>query len=238
MGDVVDLLSRPTYGLGQVDDILGLNPGTAHRWIDGYDRGGRHYDPVVRQETTGNPIATWGEFVEARLLAEYRDSGVAMLRMRPAVQALRETFGPYPLASAQMWLGHDGRDIVQRTQIETGLDRKQWLVVPRSGQGMLPVAEKTVRWSDRALRFMRTLVWSEDGGIAVLAGLRPLSDNDAVLIDPLRGFGEPVVRNVQTSVIGELIRAGDPPEMIAELYELSIDDVNAAVRYELSRQAA
>src|SRR5689334_19770081 len=75
MGDVVDLLARPTYGFGQIDRILGLKSGTAQRWIDGYDRGGRHYEPVIRTETTGDTSATWGEFVETRLLAEYRGLG-------------------------------------------------------------------------------------------------------------------------------------------------------------------
>jgi uncharacterized protein (DUF433 family) len=40
-------------------------------------------------------------------------------------------------------------------------------------------------------------------------------------------------------VIAELVRAGDTPAMIAELYELSTDELNAAIRYELFlREAA
>lgn len=237
VGDVVDLLSRPTYGFGQVDRILRLKSGTAARWVDGYDRGGRHYEPVIRERTTGDPIVTWGEFVEARLLAEYRDAGVPMLRMRPAVERLRDEFGPYPLASARMWLGEDGRDLVLRTQEEVGLDRAQWIVVPRTGQVMLPGIDDKVRWTERAQRFADALVWS-DGGVRIPTGLQPMSGNPDVAIDPLRGFGEPVVRNVPTEVIAELIRAGDPPEMVADLYELSLDQVNAAVRYELTRQVA
>ncbi|WP_322760858.1 DUF433 domain-containing protein [Frankia sp. Cr2] len=65
---------------------------------------------------------------------------------------------------------------------------------------------------------------------------RPLPDVTDVVIDPLRGFGEPVVRNVPTEVIAEQVRAGDPPEMVANLYELSPGQVNAAIRYELSRR--
>lgn len=237
MGTVTDLLSRPTYGYGQVDRVLGLKSGTAQRWIDGYDRGGKHYHPVIRLATTDSPVVTWGEFVEARLLAEYRDAGVPMLRMRPAVVRLREEFGPYPLASARMWLGEDGRDLVLRTQEAVGLDRAQWIVVPRSGEVLLPGMENQIRWSDRARRFRESLLWSDDDE-PVLTGLNPQSGNPAVTIDPLRGFGEPVVRHVPTEVIAELVRAGDPPEMIADLYELSLTDVNAAVRYELSRQVA
>ncbi|MGH3870033.1 MAG: hypothetical protein ACRDSR_00720 [Pseudonocardiaceae bacterium] len=48
----VSLLDRRVYGLPDVDRLLVLPPGTAHRWIDGYDRGGVHYPPVVRAERT------------------------------------------------------------------------------------------------------------------------------------------------------------------------------------------
>jgi uncharacterized protein (DUF433 family) len=214
--------------------MLDLPTGTSQRWIDGHDHGGRHHAPVIRVETTGTSTATWGEFVAARLLAEYRDACVSMFRMRPAVMRLREEFGPYPLASARMWLGNDGRDIVLRTQEEVGLNKAQWIVVPRSGEVMLPGIGDDIRWSDRAQRFANSLVWSDDPNAAVPTGVRPQSNYPAVLIDPLRGSGEPVVRNVPTEIIAELVRAGDPPEMIADLYELPIDDVNAAVRYELT----
>ena len=58
----------------------------ARRWIDGYQRNSRAYPPIVREETTGADVVTWGEFVEARLLASYREAGVPMLRMRPVVR--------------------------------------------------------------------------------------------------------------------------------------------------------
>lgn len=234
---VIDLLSRPTYGFGQVDRVLGLKSGTSARWIDGYDRDGRHYEPLIRETTTGDPSVTWGEFVEARLLSEYRDAGVSMWRMRPAVDRLREEFGPYPLASARMWLGEDGRDLVLRAQEQSRLDRPHWIVVPRSGQVLLPGLGEHIRWTDRAQRFKDSLNWS-DADQPVLTSLHPMSGNPAVLINPLRGFGEPVVRNVPTEVLRELYSAGEHPEMIAEMYELSLDDVNAAVRYELTRRAA
>ena len=67
--------------------------------------------------------------------------------------------------------------------------------------------------------------------------VRPREGNGLVVIDPLRQFGEPVVRSVPTEVIAELIRAGDRLDMVADHYELSRDEVEAAVRYELTRLA-
>lgn len=231
MGTLINLLERPMYGLPQVDRILGLHGGTARRWIDGYRRGGKSYPPVVRQESTGDEIATWGEFVETRLLAEYRDAGVPLLHMRPAIDALRaELNTPYPLASARTWLGVDGRELVRRVQEEVSLDQQLALVVVRTGQ-------KVLEWSKHAEDFRRSLEWTGPGEAAQPRLLRPVRDLDDVVIDPLRGFGEPVVRGVRTEIIAELVRAGDTPDMIAEQYELPRATIDAAVRYELLRAA-
>lgn len=134
MGDAINFLERPLYGLGQMDRILGLRGGTARRWIEGYQRGGKRYPPVIRQEATGDEIATWGEFVETRLLSEYRDAGVPLIRMRPAIDRLRDELQtPYPLASARTWLGIRGRELVLKVQAAVGLERQLALVVVRTG---------------------------------------------------------------------------------------------------------
>jgi len=229
--NVVDLLDRPVYGFGQVDYILSLTSGTARRWIDGYQRGGRAYDPVVRVASTGGESVTWGEFVETRLLSGYRDAGVPLIRMRPAVERLRDELNtPYPLASARTWLAPDGRELVRRIQDEVGLEKRLSIVV-RTGQGMFD-------WSREADDCLRSADWSTQGADAEVRTLRPVADISEVLIDPLRSFGEPVVRGVRTDIIAELVRAGDTPDMIAELYELPRSTVDAAVRYELLRAAS
>src|SRR5258708_22974573 len=103
--------------MAQVDRLLGLNPSTARRWIDGYQRGGTSYPPVVRIDPTGDEIVTFGEFVETRLLAEYRDAGVPLVRMRPAVDRLREEFHPkYPLAHPRPYPDLPGRSPVLKMQ--------------------------------------------------------------------------------------------------------------------------
>jgi uncharacterized protein (DUF433 family) len=231
MANVIDLLSRPVYGLSQVDVLLGLRAGTARRWIDGYCRAGRRYPPVVREVSTGDEAVTWGEFVETRLLAQYRDAGVPMIRMRPAIDVLREQMQTrYPLASARTWLDIDGRELVWKVQDQVGLERRLALVVVRTGQAVLD-------WSPPADAFRRSIEWTSDGnGNGPQPRLvHPDVDLDQVEIDPLRGFGEPVVRNVRTEIIVELFRAGESPEGIGETYELGREAVLQALRYEFRR---
>ena len=141
MRDVIALVDRDVYNMGQVDRLLGLSHGTAGRWIDGYTRRDRRYEPLVRLETTGSETVTWGEFVEARLISEYRRQGVSVFRMRPAIMALRDAFGTeYPLAAAQPFVSAEGRELVLQIQQDTNLQLSLRFVV-HNGQMVLPSLE-------------------------------------------------------------------------------------------------
>jgi uncharacterized protein (DUF433 family) len=223
---VIDLQDRPVYGFGQVDHILGLKAGTSQRWIDGYQRASKTYPPVIRPERTGEEIVTWGEFIEARLLAQYREEGALVAKMRPAIEKLREELNTrYPLASAKTWLSVEGRDLVREVQDEVGLDRRLLLVV-RNNQQIFD-------WSPRAQEFADSLHWEKTRSGRVVASLNPDPAIREVVVNPLQRFGEPSTRGVPTEIIRELYVAGDTIEMIAELYNLARELVEAAVRYEL-----
>jgi uncharacterized protein (DUF433 family) len=236
MSNVIHLEDRPVYGFGQIDHILGLKAGTSERWIDGYQRGGKTYPPVVRPERTGEETVTWGEFIEARLLAQYRDEGALVAKMRPAVEKLREELNTlYPLASAETWLSVEGRELVREVQDTVGLDRRLLLVV-RNNQQIFD-------WSPRAQEFADSLHWELESGRKsgtrkVITSLNPDPAISDVVVNPLRRFGEPSTQGVPTEIIRELYVAGDPIEMIAELYELPREHVESAVRYELKAAEA
>lgn len=228
----VAYLERRLYTFPQVDDVLGLTIGTARRWIDGYERAGREYPPVVRDERTGDEIATWGEFVETTLLAGYRDAGVQMLHLRPIVTRLRELYGVrYPLATLRPFVEEGERRLLYELQEESGLEESMRLVVEaRSGQYVL--APPMASFKGHA-EFE-----SVDGSDQVVVRLRPLGLRRDVVIDPNKRSGSPVVRAVPTSVIAELVSAGDTVEYVAEQYELSLDQVLDALEFERQRRVA
>ncbi|MFB9743245.1 hypothetical protein ACFFOU_19225 [Pseudonocardia sulfidoxydans] len=64
-----ELLNRPVYGMSQAARLLGLRTDGLRRWIDGYERRGKAYAPVIRERSTGVDTVTWGEFVEVPPLA-------------------------------------------------------------------------------------------------------------------------------------------------------------------------
>jgi uncharacterized protein (DUF433 family) len=221
----VTYLERPIYGFSQVDDLLGLKSGTARRWIDGYERRGREYAPIVRERRLGDDIVTWGEFVETRVLAAYRDAGVPMVRMRPVVEGLRQRFQVrYPLATIRPYVDEDLR-LVYEVQEEAHLEDSMRLVV-EAGSGQYVLAPD-VR------RFRRIAVFEDvaDEG-RIVTRLHPLGEKRQVAIDPGRRFGSPVVRSTPTDVLAELVRAGEPVEWVAEQYALTLDEVLDALEYE------
>lgn len=217
---MASLLDRAIYSYADVDRLVGVHSGTARRWLEGYQRSGRFYDPVLRAEPTGSDAVTWGEMVEARLLAEFRRQSVPVQRMRPAIVKLRSEFGPYPLAQARPFLDVDGRELVRVVQDEVGLDRELRLVVVRNDQLVL---------ADSAERF-RSAVEYEDGSVVLL---RPDVRTPGVVLDPSRAFGQPAIRSVRTEVLAEDFRAGTSREDLADLYDLSPAQVDEAIRFEL-----
>jgi len=230
MDNVTDLLDRPTYSIQDLDGLLILPRGTARRWIDGYERAGRRHPPVVRPHSSGDETVTWGEFVEARLLAEFRRGGALMVHMHRAVERLREEMNTlYPLAHARPFLDVEGRELVLRVQKAVHLPRSYQLVVIRNDQLVL---------TDETAGFRDSSGYGEKSRI--VERIHPQPDLRLVVFDPLRRSGLPVVagRSVPTDVVAEQIRAGDSVETIAEGYGLTRDQVEAAVRYELLRATA
>jgi uncharacterized protein (DUF433 family) len=127
----------------------------------------------------------------------------------------------YPLAHAAPWLETRGRELVRRIQDEVSLDRDLQLVVVRNDQLVLALpAEQYVDSID-----FGDTTWAQR--------IRAASDIPDVWFDPLRQFGEPVVRSVPTAIIAEQYRAGDSIGLIAEAYSLSEGEVEQAIRYEL-----
>jgi uncharacterized protein (DUF433 family) len=222
-----ELLSRPVYGMAQVDRILRLKPGTARRWIDGYERSGHPYLPVVRERSTGSDLVTWGEFVEARLLAEYRNSGVPMRKMRPVVEGLRKKLRtPYPLAEMRPFA--QGKELVLEIQTEIGLEPELLLVELRTNQILL---------TPPAQQFRDAVNWSAGKRRRVAQSLRLEDSAESVIVDPLVAFGEPAVRAVRTEILASAHRAGESIAELATGYDLEEAQVTDALRYELSMVA-
>lgn len=207
--------------MSEAAGLLGLRSDRVRAWLDGYERSGVRYPPVIRVEPTGEEIVTWGEFVELGYLREYRRKGVPLQRLRPVIDELRREFGtPYPLATARPYVY--GKDLVLELQRKNAIPAAIAIVI-QSGQ--------TIALADEAMRFFKKVEF-EPPGEGDVCRLRPAGAASPVVIDPLVRFGRPSVEGVATERLWELHDAGDSVEDIAEGYDMSTESVRAAVSYE------
>jgi uncharacterized protein (DUF433 family) len=223
------LLERALYSFRDVDRLVGLTDGTAHRWIDGYHRRGKDYLPVVREASTGVDTVTWGEFVEASLLAGYRQAGVRIIHLRPIVQGLRQRLGvPYPLAHLRPLVDPATLTLVNELEEAVGLDPDLRMVI-RVSDGQMTLAAP--------VRQFKAIAGYGEGrdGDEVVVRLYPLGPDRRVVIDPRYKFGQPVVRAVPTAVLYEQYSAGDPVELIAHGYDLTREEILDAIEFETRR---
>lgn len=223
----VQILEREMYSEAEAARLLRVPQGTLHYWLEGGERRGRSYRPVVRVEPKGTRSVTWAEFIEAALLAQYRrEHGVPMTELREFIGRLREKTGiPYPLAHHQPFVG--GRELVLEAQDEAGLDADYWLVVETRGQLLLTAP---------SVSFVELVRWSEKG---VASAWRPHADKRSpVAVDPRVRFGRPAVRGISTEALWEHIDGGESVEEVADAFNLTPADVHWAVSYESAQRAA
>jgi uncharacterized protein (DUF433 family) len=219
------LLDRELYDEQLAAQLLNVHPSTLHWWLEGRDEpSGRHYDPVLRPEPTGSRSVTWGEFVEARYLREYRRThGVQLPRLRAFIGYMRRELGvPYPLAHARPWVGPDQHLFVEAQEV-AGLPPHLWACVePHSGvRLLLPPAES----------FLERVEF-DDPTAGVVVRLYPAGRQSPVIIDPEIRYGSPTVRGIPTEAIAEQVRAGDPIESVAKDFDLPLGLIVAALGYE------
>jgi uncharacterized protein (DUF433 family) len=222
----VALLDREIYSEAEAARLLGLPQSTLHWWLDGGNRGGRSYPPVIRAEPTGSRTVTWAEFVEAGLLRQYRrEEEVALSEIRTFISRLREKQGvPYPLAEYRPWIG-ESRRLLLEVQEETDLPAKWCLVATVNDQ---------LVWTDAAASFIRRVEF--DDGLA--AAWKPHDDEQSpVRCRPDQRFGRPAIKGISTEAIVEQLNSGADWEEVADQFDLEVDDVRWASYYEHSQRA-
>jgi uncharacterized protein (DUF433 family) len=223
----VSVLDREMFTEAEAARLLTVPQSTLNYWLEGGERRGRTYRPVIREEPRGDRDAvTWAEFIEAGLLREYRRThGVPMPELRSFIDIVRDQYEvPYPLAHLRPFVS--GRDLLIEAQDEAALDAEFCLVAAVRGQLLLtPPADS----------FVKRVTWHDD----IATQWRPHDDpNSPVRMNPEVRFGRPAVAGISTEALWEHEQAGETSEDIAEEFDLTPEAVRWAVAYETSARAA
>ena len=227
MGVSVTLLDRPVYSVTDAAEILQVATSTLRWWLEGRPAGRKTYPPVIRQAATGDIHLTWGEFIEAGLLRQYRrELHVRLDEIRQFVTKLRDYEGiSYPLAHYKPWVG-EGARLLLEVQKESGLADEFWLVAATREQPVLTAPAES---------FVRRVDWHDD----VAAGWRPHDDElSPVRCRPTHRFGRPAIRGISTAVIHEHVEGGEDEGDVADQFGLDVEEVRWARAYELSSRHA
>jgi uncharacterized protein (DUF433 family) len=233
MEEVPPVSEWPTYIYPQVDKLLGLSGGTAKRWINGYVRNGRPYDPIVRPEPLPTAWVTWGEFLETRLMANYRDiDEVPVQHIRRAVTRLRERTGDkHPLTKWSTFIQADGRELLFAAQ-DPPNDSEPFRFIERLSDGQL----RLLPWVQQ---YVDSVVQDEVADDDITAIRPDLDFPDIVCVASRRG-GRPTVRgrNVLARTVSDLLAAGETAADVAEWYSITPDQVDQARSYVRTHSAA
>jgi uncharacterized protein (DUF433 family) len=230
----------PLYTLAEAARYLDVPASTFGNWVNGYQRAATQtrgrvssqaiVTSVPRSHPRG-PVIPFVGLAEGLVLAAWRQSGVPLQRIRPAVARLELEFGlPHALASRRLFT--DGAEVLydyaqDSADDETG-DALRELVVVSSGQRV---------FNDVVSAYLRRLDFDDD--VYARRIHLPAYTNADVLVDPGRGFGQPIFARggARLEDAIAMFRAGEPLEVVAEEYEVPSAQLEDALRVALRAAA-
>lgn len=214
---VADIRRTPLYTATEAARFLRLPVSTVRAWAFGQ----RDFRPVINTADAHGRRLSFVNLVELLVLAAMRKQHHVELRqVRNAVEYLRKRFpSPHPLADHQFQT--DGIDLfVEKYGQLLNISRDGQLAIKQVIQNYLRLVERDASGVPFKLHLPRRADTPE-----------PLA---AVVIDPERGFGQPVLdgRGIRTEVVLGRFRAGESIADLAEDYGLSITVVEDILRSE------
>lgn len=187
----VDRFNTPLYTVAEASHYLGVPESTFRSWAKGYVR-----RSDGRADVRGEPIVTvvpgqrvrsasvpFVGLAEGLVLAGIRRAGVPLQRIRPAVQVLKDELGiAHVLASRSLYT--DGAEVLydfaERSD-DSGAEDVRELVVVRHGQ---------LVFNEVVDQYLRRIEFADDGYARLIR--LPGYQAATVVVDPTRGFGQPI----------------------------------------------
>ena len=214
---------KPLYSISEAAAYVGVPRSTLETWAHGYTR-----RPPGRRSVHGDPLLTalrgsgltipFIGLAEAMVLAAFRETGLPLQRIRPAIEQLRSEHElEHALASDQLFT--DGADVLYDYARAHGDKQLRLLTVVRSGQRV---------FHDVIERYLTRITY--EGGWAAQLVL-PITDDAVLVADPDRAFGQPIFIHGGARLIDvqNRIVAGEPLDAVAQDFGVPIDDVRAAL---------
>jgi uncharacterized protein (DUF433 family) len=223
---------EPLYSVTEAAAYVGVPRSTIVSWARGYERqpqGRRpvHDEPLLTTIGTSRLTIPFIGLAEALVLAAFRETGLPMQRIRPALDRLRDEHElDHALASQRLYT--DGANVIYDYARAHGDKRLRLLTVVVSGQRV---------FHEVIDRYLRRITYGADGFASRF--VLPITEAALLEVDPNRAFGQPIFIHgaARLADVRGRVVAGESVTSVAEDYGVPFDDVVAALA-ETSRAAA
>ena len=224
----MDIIGTGIYPLHQAAKLVGEEPRTLRRWLQGYSRKSNgesvRSEPLwatqLRDQDLPEEVIGFRDLLELRMVAAFVRHGVDLKVIRATINFATEYFGnDYPLTNQQFRT--DGKRIfLQAVEVATG------------EQKMVDVLQKQFVFSDIITPSLYSgIEYGDEGAVRWF----PVVNRKTIVLDPARQFGTPIVATagIPTDTIYASYQAeGGDKEMVARVFGISAHMVSAAVEFE------
>ncbi len=215
------------YTPGEASLYTGIPTADIRRWLFGYSSNGVQQAGLWQSELSNvdDCILGFHDLLEIRFVHAFRQHGLSLQAIRNASRQASELFGqPYPFTCKRFQT--DGRSIFATVLDETG------------DETLLDLLKKQYAFK----QIIKPSLYEgiDYSGKGSAQRWYPVKHSKAVVLDPARNFGKPVLAatGVDTAAIFSAYEAeGRDTRRVAMLYEIPTVAVKAAVEFE-QRNAA
>ncbi|MDD5059091.1 MAG: DUF433 domain-containing protein [Sideroxydans sp.] len=223
----MNLISVGLYTFQEASKLTNATPQELRRWLNGYAHKASGSDarvksaPLWKTELADAEVEgiSFHDLLEVRFVQAFRKHGVSLQTIRVASEHARELFNhPYPFTCKRFQT--DGRSIFATALEETG--ETELLDLAKRQYAFTKIIEPSLY---RGIEF---------GNDELASHWFPMLGSKAVVLDPTIAFGKPIVTNgsVRTSILYDAFNAEKDKKFVAKLYDVSVNAVSAAIRFE------
>lgn len=213
---VMDPREKPRYSVPEVASYVRMKPRTLESWV----RSRGDAPPIIQRPVAGDPRLSYNNLIEAYVLNALRKNmRVSMQKIRSGIEWIEGEFEVRRCLLSEQLRTRYGHILFE--------DQERFYNAGLGGQVEIP---EVVR------EYLRRIDY--ENGYPVR--LYPVTRTDdptgpqRIVILPDIGFGKPVTKDhfISAAVIADRFRAGEAIEDLAEDYDLSIADIEEAIRTE------
>lgn len=204
-------LGKGIYSIPDAAQILSMPTKKVRSWVKKY----WEHDFLDSNEKSGY---TWGEqrekafdfytLIEIIAVDSFQEIGVSFPKIKLAHQKLSELLNTkYPFAHAELM--SDGNNVFY--DLESSL---------------LELSEKQqFSFTELVAPYYKKIDFQQKTQLA--ERFWPLGKDHQIVVDPHHSFGRPVITgtNITTDAILNMLKAGEEPEFVASIYDLSLSEV-------------